>query len=190
MAVWLISRGLNNLDKMKADDKERKIRLQNGTCEFNRMNLDKSVVKGNGRPFPMMMNIDTLLYYHKGELYSFVYDSSLANSHESFMLDNTKFYFDQKKNIGCMTEIKLDRSSPFQIISDNNNVIVDPSERLPWYIEKFPKSFECRTEINSSIATLVTELRIDNSEENSSLKFMLIHFSNADQIVGVEFSYE
>ncbi len=190
LVVWLIYLGLTNLDKMKAEDKERAIRLENGTCVFDKMNLDNVVVKGNGRPFSMMLNIDTLLYYHKGELYDFIYDPVLENSHQAFKLDNVKFNFDQNKNNGRLTEIKLDHSSPFQIVSENDNFVVDPSKRLGWYIEKFPKSYACRVEINSNITTLMTEIRIDNNIERSDLKYMLIHFSVADEVVGVNFSYK
>lgn len=176
---------------MKADDRERAIRLENGTCVFDKMNLDRLNVKGNGRPFPLSLNMDTLVYYHSGEIYDFVYDPDLPDSsHLAFMLDNVKFNFDQNANKGWITEVKLDHSSPFQIVSDNDIVAVDPSERLPWYIEKFPKSYECRSEMNSSLATLLTEIRIDNSNEASSLKFMQIHFSVADEVVGVKFSYK
>ena len=187
---WLIYRALSSLDKMKADDKERAIRLENGTCVFDKMDLDKLLVKGNGRPFHVEMNIDTLLYYHKGELYNFVYDSNSSFGNQSFMLDNVKFSFDQNKNRGSLIEIPLDHSSPFQLVSDNNRLVVDPSEHLPWYIKKFPRSYECREEVNSNIATLRTELRIDNSVEGSDLKFMVIKFSVADEVVDVAFNYE
>jgi hypothetical protein len=190
LLVSMVYRGLTNLDKKKADDKERSIRLENGTCVFDKLNLDRLLVKGNGRAFPLMMNIDTLLFYHKGELYDFVYDTSLENSHQSFVIDNVKFNFDQNKNRGLVTEIKLDHASPFQFVTEKGNVILDPSERLPLYIEQFPKSYECRTEMNSNITTLMTEIRIDNTVKGSALKFMLIHFSVADQVVGVDFAYE
>lgn len=191
LIVWGVYKGLTNLDKMKADDKERAIRLENGTCVFDTMNLDRLYIKGNGKPFPFVLNMDTLIHYHNGEMYDFTYDTTLPDSsHLSFMLDNVKFYFDQNKNKGWITEIALDHSSPFQIFSDNNLVVIDPSERLPWYIEKFPKSYECRAEINSSITTLQTEIRIDNSVETSDLKFMLLHFSVSDQVVGLELGYK
>ena len=44
--------------------------------------------------------------------------------------------------------------------------------------------------MNSNITTLMTEIRIDNTVKGSALKFMLIHFSVADQVVGVDFAYE
>lgn len=186
--IWYCS---NKIDKNKKEEKERNERIEQGNCEFNRVNLESfDIVYNKFSHFKPVLNLDTLRRLFSDQLNSFkTSNDSSQNAIHKFRISNTEFDFYQRENLAAIKSIKLDFSSPFKFQIDTVLLFLS-SNKLSDFETIFPGSYACCEKRVYSLRSEYSMLKVENSNEKSHLKYFLLYFRNSENMALIEFYYD
>ena len=177
----------HKIDESRAEKKERNEKLEAGTCEFDKADLDNLLIKNGHRTFKPLLEMAKLKALFSDDLVKL--DINDTSKTYTYRIDNNDFTFYKKDNLAAIGQIDLDLSSRFSFQLSETTTF-SPEYKLDEFEEQFPKSFSCRESILTSNVTEYFAVRIDNRNLSSDLKFIVLYFDHAEKLHKIEFYHE
>lgn len=180
----------SRIDEKRKEEKERNERIEQGSCEFDKVDLENLRINYNGNSFKSVLDLDSLKLKFYDQLAKLTFSNAdTAYTLKSIRVDNTIFTFYTKGHLAAIKSIELDFSSQFSF-SINNNTAFTPEYKLEDFKIQYPKSYSCRLNQSTSWKKEEYELKIDNKEINSKFQYILFYFNNAENLKYIEFYYD
>ncbi|HXB40004.1 MAG TPA: hypothetical protein VNZ49_05635 [Bacteroidia bacterium] len=173
------------IDQKRAEEKERKEKLEEGRCEFNKLDLQNITISYYKKSFKLFVNADSLKFQFNEQIrFDAKYDTI-----DYFRIDNTDFELIINKNIRAIKAIDLDKSSVFGF-SISGEKFFEPGFDLGDFKKRYPKSYACRDNNAISWRTEKSAIRIDNTNFNNSCQYAVFYFNKAESLYRIEFVYD
>jgi hypothetical protein len=180
----------SRIDEKRKEEKERKEKIEEGTCEFDRVDLENLKINYNRKSFKSVLDFDSLKLKFYDQLAKLaVNNTDTSYTLKSIRVDNTIFTFYVKGRLAAVKSIELDFSSQFSF-SINDSIAFTPEYKLDDFKAQYPKSYACRLNHATSWKKEEHALKIDNTNYNSKFKYIVFYFNNAENLVYLEFYYD
>lgn len=178
------------IDKKRKEDSEINEKLEQGTCIFDRVNLENLFINYNDKSFKSILNLDSLKLKFSEQLSKItINNTDTVYAIKTIRIDNTIFTFYQKANLAAIKSIEFDFSSQFNF-TINNNIVFTPEYKLEDFKVQYPKSYVCKLNHATSWNKEQYALRIDNSNFESKFKCIVLYFNDTENLVYIEFHYD
>lgn len=188
--IGLIFYCSSRIDEKRKEEKERNEKIEQGTCEFDRVDLENLRINYNGKSFKSVLDLDSLKLKFYDQLAKLaVNNTDTSYTLKSIRVDNTVFTFYAKGHLAAVKSIELDFSSQFSF-SINDSIAFTPEYKLDDFKAQYPKSYACRLNHATSWKKEEYALKIDNRDFNSKFQYIVLYFNNAENIVYIEFYYD
>jgi hypothetical protein len=188
IAGWLVNLALNKLEKNRIEKNERDEKLSKGTCVFDSADLDNFHITRWEKSFKPILSVLDFKKYFKDDLFNVELNDTLQEL-KTIRIDNNDFSFPQAAQDIFVNSINLDKTSQFAF-AVNEKINFTPDYKLDDFKEQFPKSYSCRENVSSSTKIEEFALRLDNSNQSSELKFIVLYFNRVDNLSLIEFYYQ
>lgn len=180
----------SRIDENRKEEKERNEKIEEGTCVFDRIDLENLTINYNGKSFNSILDLDSLKLKFYDQLAKLtVNNTDTAYTLKSIRVDNTVFTFYTKGHLAAVKSIELDFSSQFSF-SINKSIAFTPEYKLDDFKAQYPKSYACRLNKATSWRSEEYALKIENSDFNSKFQYIIFYFNNAENLKYIEFYYD
>ncbi len=191
VAIGLIYYVSSKIDEKRKEESDRIEKIQTGNCDFDEIDLKSLAVTYNGRSFKTILNLDTLKMFFSEYLSGLnTRDSTNDNSliEKSFRIENNTFWYYQKENKAYLKMIDMNFNSPFTV-QINGKTIFTPQFQLKDFEDKYPKSYSCRWNQSTTWRSETYAIRFNSNRIGSDLNGLILFFTNAENLCGMEFLY-
>lgn len=178
----------SNIDEARLEKKEREAKLEEGTCEFDAVDLTKMKIDNNGTPINTIEKVAYLRKYYP-ESFSHILDKDSLHRDQKVRISNTEVILSVYGDFVRMTRIGLDLSSEFQLTIKDKKPI-NCRYTIDDFRADYPQSYNCRETFMYTSKTENVIVRIDNRDAGNELEFILLYFNFTEQLYQVEFFYE
>lgn len=177
----------SNIDESRLEKKEREVKLEEGSCEFDAVDLTEMKIDNNGILINTIEKLAYLRTYYPEPL-SHILDKDSLHRDQKVRISNTEVTLSVYGDFIRMTRIGLDLSSEFQLnIPDKKPM--NCRYTIGDFRADYPQSYKCRETFMYTAKTENVIVRLDNMDAGSELEFILLYFNFTEQLYQVELFY-